>query len=195
MEQTPILDFVKALSDSDRLRIIGALSRGPRTASQIAEHLGLSFRNAVNQLAFLSHVGVVLAHAAARKQDDIYELDSAFLERLARQQFEGRRPAYTPDHDIEESTRRVLAAHLGPDGTISQIPLQPGKLRIILNYLINAFEVGRTYTEKEVNAILKRFNEDVSGLRRDLVDAGLLGRERDGSKYWRSPETAEGRRE
>jgi hypothetical protein len=58
-------------------------------------------------------------------------------------------------------------------------------LRVILNYLINAFEVGRVYTEKEINAILKRFNEDVSGLRRDLVDAGLLARERDGSRYWR----------
>lgn len=56
---------------------------------------------------------------------------------------------------------------------------------MILNYLINAFEVGRVYTEKEINAILKRFNEDVSGLRRDLVDAGLLARERDGSRYWR----------
>jgi hypothetical protein len=42
-----------------------------------------------------------------------------------------------------------------------------------------------TYTEKEVNLILKRFNADVSGLRRDLVDAGMLKRERDGSKYWR----------
>ena len=46
----------------------------------------------------------------------------------------------------------------------------------------------QSYTEKEVNLILARFHEDTSGLRRNLVDAGLLARERDGSRYWR-PET------
>jgi hypothetical protein len=187
-----MLDFVKAMSDPDRLRIIGALSQGPHTASQIAELLRLSFRRTVNHLAFLVHVGIVLAHAATRRQDDLYELDPTFLDKLARQQFEGKRPVYTPAADEEEKTRRVLAAYLNADGTISQIPLQAGKLRVILNYLLNAFEPGKIYTEKEVNAILKRFNEDTAGLRRDLVDAGLLARERDGSKYWRSTETVDG---
>jgi len=182
---TDMLDFVKALSDADRLRIIGALSQGSLTAAQVAGQLGILFREAINHLAFLSHVGILLTHAAGRKQDEVYELDSAFLEKLARQQLEGTRPAYVPALDAEETARRELAAHLNPDGTIRQIPRQASKLRVILNYLINAFEVGRVYTEKEVNAILKRFNEDVSGLRRDLADAGLLARERDGSRYWR----------
>jgi len=180
-----MLDFVKALSDVDRLRIIGALSQGSLTTAQVAEQIGLPFRDAINHLAFLSHVGILLAHAAERKQDEVYELDSVFLEKLARQQFQGTRPAYVPAPEAEETARRNLAAHLNPDGTIRQIPRQAGKLRVILNYLINAFEVDKFYTEKEVNAILKRFNEDVSGLRRDLVDAGLLARERDGSRYWR----------
>jgi hypothetical protein len=41
------------------------------------------------------------------------------------------------------------------------------------------------YTEKQVNAIIARFHEDVAGLRRDLIDRGMLARERDGSRYWR----------
>jgi hypothetical protein len=142
----------------------------------------------VDHLAFLEHVGIVLAHAAEKKQDEAYELDSAFLERLARQQFEGTRPGYTPAPNAEEETRRTLVKFLNRDGTIRQIPSsrsQPEKFRIILNYLISAFETGRNYTEKEVNIIIQRFNDDVAGLRRDLVDAGLLARERDGSKYWR----------
>ncbi len=185
MNGPQMLDFVKALADPDRLRIIGALSQGPRSASQVAEQTGLSFRKAVNHLAFLSHVGILQEHAAAKRQDDVYELDAAFLEKLARQQFEGGRTTYAPPPDADGNVRRVLAAYLNQDGTLSQIPLQPAKLRIILNYLINAFEAGRSYTEKEVNAILGRFNEDYIGLRRDLVDAGLLARERDGSRYWR----------
>ena len=32
------------------------------------------------------------------------------------------------------------------------------------------------YTEKQVNAVLARFHEDISGLRRDLIDRGMLAR-------------------
>jgi hypothetical protein len=58
-------------------------------------------------------------------------------------------------------------------------------LTVILRYLTNHFEIGTNYTEKEVNTILRRFNEDTAGLRRYLVDAGMLQREGDGSRYWR----------
>jgi len=182
---TDMLDFVKALSNADRLRIIGALSRGSLTASQVATQLSLPLRDVISHLSFLAHVGILLVYVADKKQDEAYELDSAFLEELSRQQLRGTRSEYVPAPDAEETARRDLAAHLNPDGTIRQIPRQAGKLRVILNYLINAFEADKFYTEKEVNVILKRFNEDVSGLRRDLVDAGLLARERDGSRYWR----------
>ncbi len=79
----------------------------------------------------------------------------------------------------------MLASHLNKDGTIKQIPSQPAKLRVILDYLITAFTPGVNYTEKEVNTILRRFHLDTAGLRRDLVDANMLARESDGSRYWR----------
>jgi hypothetical protein len=183
--QPVMLDFVKAMSDPARLRIIGALSRGPLNAAQVAQAIKLPFRRTINHLAFLCHVGIVLSHGAERRQDEAYELDSLFLERLARRQLQGERLSYVPAQDADEDVRRVLAAHLNPDGSISQIPLQAAKLRVILNYIIEAFAADRIYSEREVNAILARFSEDTSGLRRDLVDAGMLGRERDGSRYWR----------
>jgi hypothetical protein len=54
-----------------------------------------------------------------------------------------------------------------------------------LNYLIQHFDLDRIYTEREVNEIIKRFHIDTAGLRRDLIDAALLARESDGSRYWR----------
>ena len=72
------------------------------------------------------------------------------------------------------------------DGSIKQIPSQPVKLSVILNYLVEHFEIGKNYTEKEVNSLLRRFNEDTAALRRYLVDAGMLNREGDGSRYWRT---------
>ncbi len=180
MNETPnMLDFVKATSDADRLRIIGVLARHSATIKQIASELNMTFRDAFDHLSYLESVGVV------RETDDLYALDSDALESLSKKQFSHQREAYIPAPNLDERTRKVLAAHLNPDGTIKQIPLQTAKLCMILNYLVAAFEPNVNYTEKEVNAIIKRFNEDTAGLRRDLVDAGLLARESDGSRYWR----------
>jgi len=180
MDHGEMLDFVKALADADRLRVVGLLTQRAARASEVAALLGFPLPEAVRALDHLVHGGIL------RVNDGLYELDNDGLEKLARRQFEGQRSTYTPSPQLEKRARRVLAAYLNPDGSIKQIPLQAGKLRVILEYLINAFSVGANYTEKEVNLILGRFHPDVSGLRRDLVDAGLLERERDGSRYWRT---------
>jgi hypothetical protein len=63
---------------------------------------------------------------------------------------------------------------------------------VILRYLATLFEAGRTYTEAEVNTILKSVYEpDYVGLRRDLVDFRYLRRERSGSSYWLAPDDIE----
>jgi hypothetical protein len=180
MEQNEMLDFVKALSDADRLRIIGILTQRPATLKEVSTELGLSIREANDHLAFMAFAGIL------RDKDGVYELDPEGLEALSRRQFAGKpRESYTPAPDLEAEKRKVLKTYLNPDGSIKQIPLQPAKLRVILDYLIASFEPGVIYTEKQVNMIIRRFNEDTAGLRRDLVDAGLLKRESDGSKYWR----------
>ena len=175
-------DFVKALAHADRLKIVGMLAQRPARLVEITEGLPLAYREVSNHMAFLEHVGVV------HRKEDVFELDTNGLETLAREQFEGRRPTYSPEPKQLENRQKILVTYLNSDGTIRQIPnsrTQAGKFRVILEYIIAAFETGVIYTEKEVNAILHRFNEDVSGLRRDLVDVGLIARERDGSKYWR----------
>ena len=174
-----MLDFVKAMADVDRLRIIGVLARRRANRSEIAARLNMPLRDIVDHLAFLEDVGVVSL------RDNLYALNTAAVENLARSQLREKKPVYVPAPDLDEASRKVLAACLNPDGTIKQLPSQPGRLRIVLAYLVQAFTPGANYSEKEVNAILRRFHVDVSGLRRDLVDAGLLGRERDGSRYWR----------
>jgi hypothetical protein len=186
-DSADMLDFVKAASDADRLRIIGVLAQRSASVKTVASELNIPFRRAFNHLAYLEYVGVV------RKDGDIFILDDGALESLSRKQFSGARPTYHPAPGLDPRTRKVLAAHLNADGSIRQIPFQPAKLRIILDYLLPAFTPGVDYTEKEVNAILRRFHEDTAGLRRDLVEAGLLDRESDGSRYWRSPEPVEGK--
>ena len=179
MDENEMLNFVKAIADTDRLRIVGLLTQKSARLFEICGVLGFHPADAQHHLDQLLQNGVVGLN------EDIYELNAESLEKLSRRQFEGERSTYTPELDLEKNRRRILAAYLNPDGTIKQIPFQPAKLQIILDYLINAFTVGANYTEKEVNLILAHFNPDTSGLRRDLVDAVMLERKRDGSRYWR----------
>jgi len=186
-----MLDFVKALAHADRLKIVGMLAQKPASLSEIAAGLSLPTRDVFNHLAFLEHVGVV------HIKGDLYELDNDGLENLTRHKFESKRPSYHTNPHMKPGSQKVLGTFLNPDGTIRQVPnsrTQAVKFRIVLEYILAAFDPGVVYNEKEVNSILRRFHEDVSGLRRDLIDAKMLARERDGSKYWR-PEFEEGQLE
>ena len=179
METNPeMLDFVKAMSNPNRLRIIGLLSQNPLSRAEITARLNLSPKESLNHLTFLEHVGAVL------QTEEIYTLNDDRLATLAREKLAEERPVFIPAPDLDEKSKKVLKAHLNADGSIKQIPAQP-KLQAILNYLVGFFEFGTNYTEKEVNTIIRRFHIDTAGLRRDLIEAGLLNRESDGSRYWR----------
>ena len=185
MNTTPeMLDFLKAMSDADRLRIIGLLTQRRASRADIIAKLNLPLREVVDHLAFLEFVGVL-----SQKEDE-YELNDAKLATIGRDNFVKERQSYVPAPELDDKSKKVLKSYLNPDGSIRQIPNQPIKLQVILKYLIQAFAPDGNYTEKEVNQILRRFHEDTAGLRRDLVDAKMLDRISDGSRYWRVDEGA-----
>ena len=170
METNPqILDFVKAMASAERLRVIGALVRGCATQAEIAEQLHVPVREVFQHLSYLAHVGVV------RETEGVYELDEKAVESLARGQFEGKRPQFEPKEEKQEDARKVLKTFLHADGTLKQLPPMGNKLLIILNFIVDAFAFDTNYTEKEVNAILRRY----------MIDYKLMAREGDGTKYWR----------
>ena len=174
-----MLDFVKALSDPDRLRIIGLLSQGSATREEVAERLKLSPKDSLTHLGFLEFVGAV------SQTEGVFSLNDQRLAVMAKEKLSELRTAYVPDEALDEKSKKVLKTHLNADGSIKQVPLQPAKLKVILEYLVQFFEFDTNYTEKEVNSIIRRFNEDTAGLRRDLIEAGMMARESDGSRYWR----------
>lgn len=185
MDENPeILSFVKALASADRLRIVGVLARGKASQSDIAEQLHLPIRDVFNHLSFLVEVGIV------REEDSLYDLDEKTVESFARGQFQGKRQSFEVDEEQPEDVRKVLKSFLNADGTLKQIPPQGNKLLIILSFIADAFAYDTNYTEKEVNMILRRFHVDTAALRRYLVDNGLMGRESNGTRYWRVKQEA-----
>ncbi|GAA2877896.1 DUF2087 domain-containing protein [Streptosporangium fragile] len=78
---------------------------------------------------------------------------------------------------------KVLQSFL-VEGRLRAIPSKRDKQLIVLDYVVQVFEPGVRYSEKEVNVALRAFHDDYPALRRYLVDEGMLSREN--NVYWRS---------
>lgn len=74
------------------------------------------------------------------------------------------------------------------DGRLLRLPAQRSRRCTVLKHVVQAFEPGVRYTEKEVDAVLRTWcaggTVDHVSLRRFLVDEGLVTRE--AGQYWRS---------
>lgn len=73
---------------------------------------------------------------------------------------------------------------------IRQLPVKAARKLLVLKYLASKFEIGKEYTEGQVNTIIDDWHTfgDYFILRRELIDSGLLKRLPNGSKYWREIE-------
>ncbi len=151
---------------------------------ELAAVLDISASTVSHHLSKLAEIGLVSARAEGYYS--VYRLETETLTGMAKRMLsEETLPEAAKDLDRKVYDRKILKDYLNDDGTIAQLPTNRRKLDVILRYLAEQFEVGKTYTEKQVNQVIGALNEDISGLRRDLISVGLLGRERDGSAYWR----------
>jgi hypothetical protein len=93
---------------------------------------------------------------------------------------------------LEEALQQkeaVLRAFVAPDGSLRSIPTRAAKRLVVLDHVAQAFPIGESWPEAEVNDVLRRFHPDVAALRRYLVEDEFLDR-RDG-RYWRSGGTTD----
>ena len=85
----------------------------------------------------------------------------------------------------------ALKNHMDDQGRLTEWPSprnKKGLQMVALEYLASKFEIGATYTEKDVNAILKNWHTfgDHALLRRELYNKRYFDRKNDGSQYWRT---------
>jgi hypothetical protein len=180
-----LLAFFKALADANRLKIVGLLAGGDYTVEQLAAMLDLRASTVSHHLARLAAIGLVSARAESYY--NIYSLRTDALEAMAARLLSVETlAAAASDTDRSAYDRDVLKNYVQPDGSLKQIPSQRKKLEVILRYVLEAFEPGREYTEREVNAIIGRYHENIAGLRRDLVDFRMLVRDKRGTTYRRT---------
>lgn len=195
-QQEASLQILKALADESRLTLLRLLNTGEYTVGGLAERVGLSEPTVSHHLSRMRKVGLLTLRMAGNQR--FYRVNKDALERFKRQIAEIEHFPPEPEAIVSNNNwidalgwdgedQQVLRSYT-VNGCLTRLPTKRRKLMVILRWLATLFEPGRMYSEKEVNAIIRRVYEaDYVSLRRDLIDAGYLRRERGGGKYWLTP--------
>lgn len=168
-------EFLRLALDPVRLALLGAAAVGSVDAEDVANRLGVPQHRVERALGRLRSVGLI---------DDELRLDATVLRSISQQL-----PDLAPADDAvlggtwSEAERAVLGRFFERD-RLREIPANRSKRLVVLERIVQQFEPGLRYKEREVDRRLQLFHPDHAALRRYLVDEGLMTRA-DGS-YWRS---------
>ena len=171
----------RALADPTRIRILGLLAERPMYGQELAKVLDVKPPTISHHISPLVMAGLV----RVRRENNYhyYELDSDGIQHLAESTQHIARLLFAgkPLPPKSDERARVVATFI-KDGRLVSIPAQYKKRRYVMEELARSFEWGRLYDEKEVNAILKTFHDDVASLRREFIDQRIMMREN--GRYW-----------
>lgn len=78
----------------------------------------------------------------------------------------------------------AIKTYINEAGGLKSYPAKEKKKIIVLEEIAKNFTKGKTYSEKEVNRMLKRIFEDYVTIRRALIEYGFIERTDDCSRYW-----------
>ena len=171
----------RALADPTRIRILGLLAERPMYGQELARVLDVKPPTVSHHIAPLVNAGLV--YVRRENNYHYYELDSDGIQHLAdsTQHIARLLFASNPLPPKSDERARVVATFI-KDGRLVSIPAQYKKRCYVMEELARSFEWGRLYDEKEVNAILKTFHDDVASLRREFIDQRIMLREN--GRYW-----------
>jgi hypothetical protein len=179
-----LVQFLKALANESRLKLLGLLAEQERSVKELAEQLDLKEPTVSHHLARLQELGLV----SMRPEGTIhrYRLQAATLHRLSRDLFTPTQVASIADTvEGENWERKVLRTFFDGD-TLTRIPSTRKKRDVVLRWLVDRFEPGVRYPEAKVNEILKRHHPDSATLRREFIMTRMM--ERAKGFYWRTEE-------
>lgn len=181
-----LVEFFKALADESRLKIVGLLAGETRSVEELAVMLDLKPPTVSHHLSRLKEMDLVTMEREGNTH--LYALNEERLQQISREILPPNRMSALVDADGDAWEHKVLNDFF--DGErLTTIPASRKKRLVILKYLADLFEVERTYSEAEVNEVIKRHHPDVATLRRELIMNRFMDRKPEGI-YWRTPARA-----
>jgi DNA-binding transcriptional ArsR family regulator len=179
----------RAFADPMRIRILALLANRSMFGQELAEALGVTTPTISHHISLLKAAGLV----KMRRENSYhhYELEPEGLQTIAEnltvEHLQSLGPSFTADNAYdqepsEEQDRQMVEEAFFENGRLLNIPSHSKKRRYVMEVVARAFEWGRIYEEKEVNAILKEIHPETATLRRELIDQKIMTREH--GRYW-----------
>jgi hypothetical protein len=82
---------------------------------------------------------------------------------------------------------KVIQNFFDKNGRLKNIPSQRKKKMYVFEHMLQGLEMGRSYTEKEIDAFIKQFHDDHCTIRREFIINHYMHRE-DGMYTLNPPE-------
>ncbi len=108
-----------------------------------------------------------------------------------------RSPSYVPPHMTatmvddrynvtQDENEKILKRYFpeSTNGPLKTFAMKEKSKLVVLREVAKRFEAKKSYSEKDVNAILKTAYDDFATLRRYLIEYGFMDRKPDCSEYW-----------
>ncbi|MBN2472301.1 MAG: DUF2087 domain-containing protein [Anaerolineae bacterium] len=163
----------KALGHPVRLLLMSLIQLQPRHGEELAAILHLDPATISHHIAKLTEVG--LLEPSKDQYYQVYSLTGKLLDLTIGQMAMLPQPDLVPNVELDAYRKKVLRAFY-KQGRLLDFPSQVKKQRIVLEKIVEEFEVGHDYSERDVNQVLLDFHDDVATLRRGLIEHGLMVR-------------------
>lgn len=178
-----LLNFFKILANENRLKLIGVLSQTECSVEDLAARLQLKEPTVSHHLTKLKELDLVVMRSQGNTH--LYKLNTDTLTRLNKSLFTPEQMAsWTKNIPTGAWEEKVLKNYINSD-RIVELPASRKKRQVILRWLVDKFEPEKTYTEKELNAVIGQYYDDYATVRREFIGYQLM--KRDNSIYQRLP--------
>lgn len=163
------------MADRSRLQILKSLLEEDMYVERLAQRLELTPATVSFHLKKLMDAGAV-----SSRREQYYTMYSInkevfqcrILDILGEKSSDAQR-----QQEREARYRQRVLDSFFEYGRLKSIPAQRKKERICLEEIAKELELGRPYSERELNQVLLRFHQDYCTLRRDMISEGILRRE------------------
>ena len=174
MKIEKVTELFKALSDRSRLGVVKSLIEKPQYLEELAERLNLAVSTVSFHLKKLENAGLIW-----KEKQQYYtifylkkDLFTKTLEELMEFEIDEKKEQ---EKRIAKYKEKILKTFM-KDGKITQIPAQKQKRWIVFEQILNEFEFGKEYAEKEVNEIIQKYNVDYCSIRRSFIEENVMNR-------------------
>lgn len=175
MTEIEAIKLFKCLADKSRLQILKSLAIEDMYVERLAERLDLTPPTISFHLKKLQDAGAVTGYKSQYYM--MYSLCRDVFMTNILEIIQEESDEYEQQEKRDQEYRQKVIDTFFEYGKLKSIPAQRKKERIVLEEIVKAFEIGRKYSEREVNLIIADFHDDFCTIRRDMIGEKLLTRE------------------